>query len=169
MGEQPKGCGRVTGSVVGEPAPDEAQAPPEPSREETTMSARVGQKAPDFQAPAYHKGAFTNVKLSDYFWLGWLRLGVPQVPDAAGAVVRFGHVVWREIAGVSLLAVYFLALPPLLGRTLLRRFRHEMGRGRYTIMVLLLLMMLILPVKMVLRWTMNLSYIVSMPEYFLNF
>ncbi len=29
------------------------------------MSARVGQKAPDFQAPAYYKGAFTNVKLSD--------------------------------------------------------------------------------------------------------
>jgi peroxiredoxin (alkyl hydroperoxide reductase subunit C) len=28
--------------------------------------ARVGQKAPDFQAPAYHKGAFTNVKLSDH-------------------------------------------------------------------------------------------------------
>ncbi len=30
------------------------------------MIARVGQKAPDFQAPAYYKGAFTNVKLSDY-------------------------------------------------------------------------------------------------------
>jgi peroxiredoxin (alkyl hydroperoxide reductase subunit C) len=28
--------------------------------------ARVGQKAPDFEAPAYYRGAFTNVKLSDY-------------------------------------------------------------------------------------------------------
>jgi peroxiredoxin (alkyl hydroperoxide reductase subunit C) len=73
MGEEPKGCGRVTGSVVGEPAPHEAQALPEPSREETTMSARVGQKAPDFQAPAYHKGSFTSVKLSDH--LGkWIML-----------------------------------------------------------------------------------------------
>ena len=27
---------------------------------------RVGQKAPDFQAPAYYKGDFTSVKLSDY-------------------------------------------------------------------------------------------------------
>lgn len=26
----------------------------------------VGKKAPDFVAPAYHKGKFINVKLSDY-------------------------------------------------------------------------------------------------------
>ena len=30
------------------------------------MSVRVGQKAPDFTAPAYHKGSFTSVKLSDF-------------------------------------------------------------------------------------------------------
>jgi peroxiredoxin (alkyl hydroperoxide reductase subunit C) len=30
------------------------------------MTARVGQKAPDFQAPAYYQGKFTSVKLSDY-------------------------------------------------------------------------------------------------------
>jgi len=30
------------------------------------MSARVGQKAPDFSAPAYYKGGFTTVKLSDF-------------------------------------------------------------------------------------------------------
>ncbi|HRF90980.1 MAG TPA: peroxiredoxin, partial [Desulfobacter postgatei] len=27
---------------------------------------RVGQKAPDFQAPAYYKGDFASIKLSDY-------------------------------------------------------------------------------------------------------
>ena len=27
---------------------------------------RVGQKAPDFQAPAYYKGDFISIKLSDY-------------------------------------------------------------------------------------------------------
>ncbi len=31
------------------------------------MTARVGQKAPDFNAPAYFKGSFTNVQLSDHF------------------------------------------------------------------------------------------------------
>lgn len=30
------------------------------------MVARVGQKAPDFEAPAYLGGKFTNVKLSDH-------------------------------------------------------------------------------------------------------
>jgi peroxiredoxin (alkyl hydroperoxide reductase subunit C) len=30
------------------------------------MTARVGQKAPDFSASAYYKGGFTNVKLSDF-------------------------------------------------------------------------------------------------------
>lgn len=31
------------------------------------MTARVGQKAPDFNAPAYLKGGFTNVQLSTHF------------------------------------------------------------------------------------------------------
>jgi len=35
-------------------------------KETPAMIARVGQKAPDFQAPAYHRGTFTSVKLSDY-------------------------------------------------------------------------------------------------------
>jgi peroxiredoxin (alkyl hydroperoxide reductase subunit C) len=31
------------------------------------MTARVGGKAPDFNAPAYHKGGFTNVHLAEHF------------------------------------------------------------------------------------------------------
>ena len=66
MGEEPKGCGRVTGSVIGEPPQGEARSATEPQEKEVAMAVRVGQKAPDFQAPAYHKGTFTSVKLSDY-------------------------------------------------------------------------------------------------------
>jgi hypothetical protein len=33
----------------------------------------------------------------------------------------------------------------------------------------LMLLMLSLPLKMVLRWTMNLRYVVSIPEFSLNF
>ncbi|NLV30045.1 MAG: redoxin domain-containing protein [Acidobacteria bacterium] len=29
-------------------------------------SVKVGTKAPEFEAPAYHKGGFTTVKLSDF-------------------------------------------------------------------------------------------------------
>jgi hypothetical protein len=83
--------------------------------------------------------------------------------------VQLGYVLWREIAGVVFVAVYFCALPPLLGRTILRGLRRRMTLGRYTLLALLLLLMLTLPLKMILRWTMNLSYIVSMPEYYLNF
>lgn len=32
----------------------------------TTMQARVGHPAPDFEATAYHQGGFRNVKLSEY-------------------------------------------------------------------------------------------------------
>jgi peroxiredoxin (alkyl hydroperoxide reductase subunit C) len=30
------------------------------------MTVQVGQKAPDFTAPAYYKGGFSPVKLSDF-------------------------------------------------------------------------------------------------------
>jgi peroxiredoxin (alkyl hydroperoxide reductase subunit C) len=58
------GCARPTGGPVGEKMKKETAAP-ESMKEEQSM-IRVGQKAPDFIAPGYHKGAFVNVKLSDY-------------------------------------------------------------------------------------------------------
>ena len=121
----------------------------------------------EFHDP-YKVLALNNVKLSEYFWVMLLGRGVPQVPGGAGALVELGYILWREIVGVVLLAGYFLALPPLLGRTILRRFRLEMGLGRYTLMIVLLLLMMTLPLKMILRWTFNLSYVVSIPEYFFN-
>ena len=44
-----------------------------------------------------------------------------------------------------------------------------MGFVRYMTLAMLILFMASLPVKMVLRWTFNLKYIVAIPEYFLNF
>jgi len=58
------GCARVTG-VVGE----DSETPEEPlaeSRKEVLVTATVGQAAPDFTAPAYHKGGFTSVSLSEH-------------------------------------------------------------------------------------------------------
>ena len=72
MADEPKGCARVTGAVLGETPLEtpEATTPAEPVQE-VRMSARVGSKAPDFNAPAYYQGGFTNVQLSDHFgkWL----------------------------------------------------------------------------------------------------
>ena len=64
MADEPVGCARTTGSVA--PPTIATQADTTQTQMELTMTARVGQKAPDFQAPAYYQGKFTDVKLSDY-------------------------------------------------------------------------------------------------------
>ena len=64
---------------------------------------------------------------------------------------------------------YFIVLPPLMAVTVFRKFLREDGlhplhgdgepaavHGG-------------LPIKMVLRWTLNLKYLIAIPEYFLNF
>ncbi len=43
-----------------------------------------------------------------------------------------------------------------------------MGFIRYMVFANLLLWMAALPIKMVLRWTVNLKYIVGIPEWFFN-
>jgi hypothetical protein len=62
------GCARVTGAVMGDEAssPISPSSPANPEQKEPAMTARVGQKAPDFTAPSYYKGGFTPVKLSDF-------------------------------------------------------------------------------------------------------
>lgn len=65
--EETVGCARVTGAVVGEKPTATIPTPLQPAEhKEVVMTARVGQKAPDFTAPAYYKGGFTTVKLSDF-------------------------------------------------------------------------------------------------------
>jgi hypothetical protein len=60
------GCARPTGAVVGESAPGTPETYTPRQEENRIMTARVGQKAPDFEAPAYLKGKFTSVRLSDH-------------------------------------------------------------------------------------------------------
>jgi peroxiredoxin (alkyl hydroperoxide reductase subunit C) len=59
------GCARPTGGPVGEKIQPQTSNNSLTTKEETSM-IKVGQKAPDFTAPAYQKGKFINVKLSDY-------------------------------------------------------------------------------------------------------
>lgn len=65
MAEQKAGCARPTGAVVGEPSRQEKKEP-SVEKEINMVIAKVGAKAPDFQAPAYYQGNFTTVKLSDF-------------------------------------------------------------------------------------------------------
>ncbi len=66
MAEEKQGCARPTGSVVGsdEKLPESETTAVE--KKEVKMAVQVGKKAPDFQAPAYYRGEFTEVKLSDF-------------------------------------------------------------------------------------------------------
>jgi peroxiredoxin (alkyl hydroperoxide reductase subunit C) len=68
MGEEFKvGCARPTGGPVGEPEEqNRAKENKEPVTKEVGAMIKVGIKAPDFSAPAYQKGKFLNIQLSEY-------------------------------------------------------------------------------------------------------
>jgi len=65
MADKPVGCARPTGGPVGGSPKGDKPATEKAVEKEVRRMVMVGQKAPDFAAPAYHKGAFTSVKLSD--------------------------------------------------------------------------------------------------------
>ncbi|HMP03039.1 MAG TPA: hypothetical protein PKC45_11115 [Gemmatales bacterium] len=110
-----------------------------------------------------------NVNLSDYFWLRGLDyLGYPKLWKHPEGEVSIWVILGRESPGIVLILAYFLLLPPLLARTVFRQMFLKMGFVRYIILINLLLFMVSLPVKMVLRWTINLKYIVAIPEWFFH-
>lgn len=113
--------------------------------------------------------ALNNVNLSDWFWVMFLNRGLPKAPENSGLLIQAGYIVLREGPGILLLLIYFLALPPLMATTVFRKFFVRMGFIRFMLMANLLLFMAALPIKMILRWTLNLKYIVYIPEWFLNF
>jgi hypothetical protein len=80
-----------------------------------------------------------------------------------------GYILLREAPGLVVMGAYLLLLPPLLAVTLFRGYFAKMGFVRYMVMMNLMLLMLTLPLKMILRWVVNLKYIVSIPEFSLNF
>ena len=117
-----------------------------------------------------HKlAALTNVNLSEYVWVysPWAS-GLPAAAADAGAMSKVGAILLRESVGIVLVLGYFLVLPPLMAGTLFRRFFAQMGFWRYMTFAMLFLFMAALPIKMVLRWAINLKYIVAIPEYFFN-
>ena len=123
-----------------------------------------------FEAHDPHKvEALSNISLSRAVWDAWLGVGMPRVTPESGVAARFATILWRESVGLTILALYFVALPIILARTWLASYRKAMGPGRYWFMILLLLTMFMLPIKMLLHWTTGLSFLITMPEYFLHF
>jgi peroxiredoxin (alkyl hydroperoxide reductase subunit C) len=60
------GCARPTGGLVGEQEKTKAKQSQEIVRKEEQTMTLIGRNAPNFSAPAYHKGKFVNVELSEF-------------------------------------------------------------------------------------------------------
>jgi len=99
--------------------------------------------------------SLNNVNLSEYFWSNLLHKAPPQE--------------WwkREWPGFALIFAYFTILPAA-GTVLFKGFYQKLGFVRYSVVVIHLLVMFSLPIKMYLRWSINLKYIVFIPDYFFN-
>jgi len=97
-----------------------------------------------------------NTNLSEFFWVILLGKGLPTQ--------------WwlRESIGFILVGLYLFVLPVVLAKTALKRFYIKMGPARFYIGCLLFLSMVALPIKMYLRWFLNLKYIIAIPEAFFN-
>jgi hypothetical protein len=97
-----------------------------------------------------------NVNLSDIVWVEMFGRSKPP------------NILLRELPGIVACLAYFLILPPLLGSLFFKKYIAQAGYLRYSVLAILLLFMASLPIKMVLRWTINLKYLVAIPEYFFN-
>lgn len=117
----------------------------------------------------YKVEVLNNIDLPQMFWVNLLDRPLPRAAAGASTLVQVGTILLREAPGLVVMGAYLLLLPPLLAVTVFRTFFAKMGFIRYMVMVNLMLLMLSLPLKMVLRWTLNLKYIVSIPEFSLNF
>ncbi len=99
----------------------------------------------------------TNINISDVWYV--VLLG-GKLPD---------NILVREWPGMVLAAFWLGALPVLMTRIgFFSRLRAQMGFSRYYLMAVLFVIMLLVPVKMVGRWTFNLKYIIAMPEINFN-
>ncbi len=95
-----------------------------------------------------------NVNLSELIWIKLLRQPLPNA------------VLLREGVGILGLLTYLFVIPPLLAKTRLKRFAKDMGTTRYGMFMFLSMMGLLLPIKMILRWTLSLKYLISIPGWF---
>jgi len=106
----------------------------------------------DLHRPA----ALVNREFHDLVWIEILQRPLPE------------HFLVRELPGIIIVVAYFLLGPLVLRAMFFRSIYRQLGAIRYGILSTLLLVMLMLPIKMVLRWTLNLHYVVGITEWFLN-
>ncbi|HTL70541.1 MAG TPA: hypothetical protein VL404_04530, partial [Candidatus Eisenbacteria bacterium] len=97
-----------------------------------------------------------NVNLSEFIFIKLLSMGQPKL--------------WfiREAPGILIVFLYLMVPPAVLAKGALKDVYKRLGAARYSVLMMLCLMMLALPIKMYLRWAFNLKYLVAIPEFFFN-
>lgn len=100
--------------------------------------------------------AANNINLSELLWVRLLNVGLPK------------NILVRESLGFVIVLAYLVVIPPLLAKTVLKDLYQKLGFVRFNLVLILFLIMASLPVKMYLRWTIDLKYIISIPEYLFN-
>jgi hypothetical protein len=113
---------------------------------------------------AHKMEALNNVDVSNVWWnfiMGRARPTQAEHPGWPTWMVA----VYREWLGILLTGAYLVITPAVLRATVFRRMYENMGAIRYSIMVMLLLVMALMPIKMVLRWLFNLKYFIYFPEF----
>ena len=93
------------------------------------------------------------MNLSELIWVKMLGQSLPN------------HVLLREVFGIVFLLGYFLALPPLFAKTCLKGFYERMQAGKYSFFMFISLFALLLPIKMLFRWFLNLKYFLATPLF----
>jgi hypothetical protein len=121
---------------------------------------------------AHKVQAMNNVDLSQLFWVDLLNQPLPKPDPGDPFLIKAVIIFKREVIGILGLIGYFTILPPLLAMKEKRLFQplyKKMGLIRFMVMANLFLWMATLPIKMLARWTMDMKYFISIPEYFINF
>ncbi len=103
----------------------------------------------------HRPAALLNTEFHDLFWIGLLGRPLPA------------NYLVRELPGFVLLGAYF-AFGPAVLMVFLKKLYRQIGFLRYSVLSVLMLFMLLMPIKMVLRWTLNLHYILGVTEWFFN-
>ncbi len=106
--------------------------------------------------------ALVNLQFYELFWVKILGGGEP-----GGWSKKFAFLP-RELPGLLLMFGYFFIMPVILAVTVFKKLYKQMGGARYVTFMVLFTWTAIVPLKMVLRWTMDFKYFVNIREYFFN-
>src|SRR2546429_165498 len=113
---------------------------------------------------AHKPAALNNINVSDWFWIKIMGRALPNTAEHP-SWPAWMVAIYREWLGFVLVGGFFVIFPVLLRATVFSRMYENMGLIRYVLMITHLLLMALMPIKMVLRWLVNMKYFIYLPEF----